>query len=56
MVKKIKEIFLEVILLIINCICVFYKKFLNELYININKIFNNKFLECVVKCLIYNYV
>lgn len=50
------EISLEVISLIINCIRAFYKKLSNELHININKISNNKFLECVVKRSTYNYV
>lgn len=44
------EISLEVISLIINCIRAFYiQKLSNELHININKISNDKFLECVVK-------
>lgn len=57
MAKKIMEISLEVISLIINCIRAFYiQKLSNELHININKISNNKFLECVVKRSTYNYV
>lgn len=57
MAKKIKEISLEVISLIINCIRAFYiQKLSNELHMNINKISNNKFLECVVKRSTYNYV
>lgn len=57
MAKKIMEISLEVISLIINCIRAFYiQKLSNELHININKISNNKFLECVVKHSTYNYV